>query len=303
MNSQVLAPLPQETIDYVKELIEARITYQILSLGGGVQSAALWLMNMMELIEPRAEFAVFADTMWERTGTYQYLDYLDEQAKKFGFPPIMRVSAGNIREDMLRDGDKHYDHMPLYTESGSKRGGQLNRQCTNFYKIAIIKREVRKIFGMKKRVQWIGFSMDEISRRNDSNFPQYIQPRYPLLEMRLDRDAVKKWFKDNGHPEPVKSSCIGCPFRKDSEWLEMKEKSPDEFADGCDFDRNIRHKHINRPKREIIQLPLFPESYEEPSYDLFVHRNIKPLEEVVFDKSRDPKHEQIQEDCLGGCHI
>jgi len=298
--SVVLRPLPQATIDHVKQMIENKEKYQILSLGGGVQSSALWLMNMMGLIEPRAEFAIFADTMWERQGTYDYLDYLDEQAEQFGFPPIMRVSAGNIRDDMVNDDSAQHQHMPFYTDSGSKGGGMLNRQCSGIYKISVVKREVRRIFGMKKRVQWIGFSMDELSRRNDENFPQYIQPRYPLLDMRWDRDACYKWYKDNDHPIPIKTSCVGCPFRSDGEWWDMRVNHPEEWKEACDFDNEVRPKHCNRPRVKQLQLEMFPDDVEPPSFELFIHRSISPLETAKLNAScRDG--DQIE--CGGGCHI
>jgi hypothetical protein len=298
--STIIENIDPVTILKVKSLIEGSIPYQILSLGGGVQSSTLWLRNIAGEIEPQAEFAVFADTGWEREGTYAYLDYLDEKSLEAGFPPIMRVSAGNIRADMLKDGDAHYDHMPLYTDSGKKKAGMLNRQCTNHYKVAVIKREVRRIFGMKKRIQWIGFSVDEIDRRNDSNFPKYISPRYPLLEERWDRQDCKDWLADNGHPVPVKSSCVGCPYRKDIDWHEMKVNFPDEFADGRDFDAKIRHKHLNRPKREKAQLELF--ELPEPSKDLFLHESMQDLGSVDFlERNKDSLHEQ--QECQGGCFL
>ena len=297
MSSVVLRPLPEHTINRVKRLIEERVIYQILSLGGGVQSACLWLMNMMEQIEPRAEFAVFADTMWERQGTYDYLDYLDDQALKYGFPPIMRVSAGDIREDMLITWKQH---MPFFTESGSKSGGMLNRQCTGHYKIDVVKREVRRVFGMKQRYQWIGFSMDELSRRNDETFPAYIRPRYPLLEMRMDREACYKWFKDNDHPIPIKSSCVGCPFRSNAEWRNMKENHKEEWDDATDFDNSIRTLHHHRPKKKSIQLTMFPDDVEEPSYELFIHRSISALETSKLGTDDD---DTPQIECGGGCHI
>ena len=186
--------LPQQTIDKVKHIIARGEKYHILSLGGGVQSSCLHLMNLAGLITPPFEFAVFADTQWERKGTYEYIDYLDQQASSYDFPPIMRVSAGNIRADMLAD-QKHYHHPPLYVDT--EKIGQIRRQCTGHYKVTIINREIRKIFGMKRRIQTIGFSLDEIARRNDSRGPKYIELRYPLLEMRMTRKDCLNWMTEN----------------------------------------------------------------------------------------------------------
>ena len=294
-------PLPNDTIVRVKEQIAEGIAYQQLNLGGGVQSGCLWLMNLAGLIKPRAEFAIFADTGYERKGTYEYMDYLDEQSDKAGFPRPLRVFVSNIRSDMI--GERKHVNMPVYTETGRKGGGMLNRQCTGFYKIGLIKRETRKIFGMRPRFAWIGFSLDEISRRNDDNFPKYIRPRYPLLEMRWSRTDCINWLKENGHPVPIKSSCIACPYRSDQDWLDMKENSPDEFRDAVDFDEKIRQRASQPNPKQKRQLSLFEEGKEvpAPSYDIFVHDSIQPLQIVRFNKKGKGNREQ--EECKGGCFL
>ena len=70
---------------------------QVLSLGGGVQSTTLFLMNIHGEIDPPADFAVFADTGWERTGTYENIRALNTIALERGFPPVWKVGIGNIR--------------------------------------------------------------------------------------------------------------------------------------------------------------------------------------------------------------
>ena len=301
--------LPESTIREVRSQILAGEPYQCLSLGGGVQSSTLWLMNMHGLITPRAEFAVFADTGWERQGTYNYLDYLDRVAAERGFPPVMRVAKGNIREDILAKAH-HYSHMPLYTDSGTKRGGMLNRQCTGHYKIDVIKKELRALFGMKQRVMWIGFSLDEISRMNNSRFPKYIKPRYPLLERNMTRADCLAWLEENLHPSPVKSSCVGCPYRTDAEWNELKEKFPAEFEDAGRFDEEVRDKHLNRPKRESNQGRLF--EVDEPTFKLYLHKSREALSEIEFaekQKTTEARGERTlqlaleQEECQGGCFL
>ena len=299
--SRVLRPLPEKTIDHVKNMIELGIGYQILSLGGGVQSACLWLMNMMGLIQPRAEFAVFSDTGWERKDTYAYLDYLDMCAEEYGFPPIMRVTAGDIRKDTINANNGAVD-LPFYTVTGTKTGGKLNRQCTGPYKIEVVKREVRRIFGMVHRVQWIGFSMDEISRRNDNTHPKYITPRYPLLEMRWDRAACERWFIENNHAVPVKSSCIGCPLMGKDIVKQMKDQYPDEFEERCEFDENIRKKAPVPKRKDIEQLTLPGVDVPKASFDLFVDDSRIPQRDVDFSKVQD-EPDPMQDECQGGCHL
>ena len=284
MSRTIIAP-PKATIDKIFSLIQQGMKYEVLSLGGGVQSSALWLMNLKGLIQPRADLAVFADTMNERNGTYTYLDYLDKMSIKAGFPPVMRISAG----DILHQTRNVQVDIPFWTDSnkGGKRG-QLNRQCTGKFKIAVINREIRKIFGMKKRVQWIGFSMDEIHRRNDTRFPKYITPRYPLLEMRMSRDDCKAWLADNGYPEPIKSSCIVCPFRSDPEWAAMKRDNPEEFDIATQFDEDCRE--LVSPPSDVGQLDLFGNPQK---FHVYLHDSKRPLGAVKFreDVTETDKHE------------
>lgn len=278
--SITMVTLPPETIAHVKRLIRRKVNYNMLALGGGVQSGTLFLMNLLGLIKPRAEFAVFADTMDERGGTYEYLDFLDAEARKAGFPPIMRVSEGDIIEQTLSG----KVDIPVYTDSnkGGKRG-QLNRQCTGKFKIEVVKREVRKVFGMKQYSQWIGFSMDEITRRNDTIYPNYITPRYPLLEMRMTRDDCKAWLRDNGYPEPPKSSYNICPFRSDPEWADMKANHPEEFRKAAESDNAFREL-VPPPKDTGQQLELFDKPAQK--FHVFLHPSKQPLELVQFTKGK-----------------
>ena len=287
--SYIIKNLPEETIRHVKQLIKRKILYEVLSMGGGVQSSTLWLMNCAGLITPRAEFAVFSDTMNEIYGTYEYLDYLDEVSIKAGLPPIMRVTEGSIIADTL-NAKKGAVDIPFFTDSnkGNARG-MLNRQCTKKYKIDTVKREVRKIFGMKQRFQWIGFSMDEMTRRNDTLYPQYIKPRYPLLEMRMSRDDCKAWLKENGHPEPPKSSCAVCPFRSDPEWAFMKKYNKEQFEQAAQFDKDSREL-VPPPKNDGSQTTIPGIQGPKQKFHVFLHESKQPLDEVEFREGDDIDH-------------
>lgn len=268
---------------------------QMVSLGGGVQSLTLFLMNLHGEIDPPAEFAVFADTGWERSGTYDQVGKLNTIGLGKGFPPIWVVKAGNIRDEMLSF--DHYLHMPLYTVSREETDqiligggmdvkeskGQLRRQCTRHYKIKAIDRAIREEFGLKKRTQWIGFSVDELARMSSSR-RKYISFRFPLIEKRMDRNDCKDWLIDHGHPVPVKSSCIGCPYLSDQEWLELRSN---EREDACQFDDAIRDKHLIDNRRK--------------SQPLYLHRSCQPLRDVEFKPGGDNLDKQ--EDCAGGCWL
>ena len=73
----------------------------ILNVGLGIQStmAALGAINR-DL--PRPDAFIFADTGWEREGTYKNLEILKPMAEEAGIP-FHVVTAGNIREEALAD--------------------------------------------------------------------------------------------------------------------------------------------------------------------------------------------------------
>ena len=295
--SETIFPLDKITISRIRGRLIRKARYHVLSLGGGKQSSTLFLKNLRGEIKPKADFAIFADTQYERYGTYQYLDYLDSLCSEYNFPKIWRVTAGNIRHDMLNDELKFRDnHMPFWVQARdeSKKSSQIQRRCSDHYKIAAIRREIRKMFGMKPYDIWIGFSLDEISRRNDSSFPNYQIPRYPLLEQRLTRDDCVKWLEKNGYEIPVKSSCIACPYRSNDSWIDMIENSPEEYFDACDFGMRVKDKMpmiIDKDNNNI-----------KIKRKIYVNRLLIDLNEIDFYKAKKENPKESQE-CGHGCFL
>jgi 3'-phosphoadenosine 5'-phosphosulfate sulfotransferase (PAPS reductase)/FAD synthetase len=118
---------------------------RILSLGGGVQSATLYLMAHEGELPP-FDHVIFADTQSEPLYVYEYLEYL----LGLGGTPITRVTAGNLGEDflsMLR-GEKRGASPPLFVRNDDgptpDKGGMLWRQCTKEYKIEPINRYIKQ---------------------------------------------------------------------------------------------------------------------------------------------------------------
>lgn len=71
---------------------------RLLSLGAGVQSTTLLLMAVEGEIKG-LQAAIFADTGWEPGAVYRHLEWLEGVVG--GQLPIYRVSAGNLRDDVL----------------------------------------------------------------------------------------------------------------------------------------------------------------------------------------------------------
>lgn len=201
----------------------------IISLGAGVQSTTMLLMAMAGEIEPMPNCAIFADTGWEPKAVYDHLTWLESVSTI----PIHRVSAGNIRTDAL--GGDRFATMPVFVTG--ETDGMLRRQCTKEYKIRPIQRKLRALNPKGVTTLWMGISTDEAIRMKDSRV-KYAVHRYPLaLEKRMSRNDCLVWMESHGYAKPPRSACIGCPFRRNSEWRSL---TPDEFADAVDFDYAIR---------------------------------------------------------------
>lgn len=160
--------------------------------------------------------------------------------------------------------------------------GMLRRQCTNEYKIRPITKFIKAETNCTRFnpvTQWIGISLDEVQRMKAPRV-QYVKFRYPLVEMKMTRDACQRWLEDHGFPIPGRSSCIGCPFHDDEEWASLTEE---EFEDACEFDELKRDSGMTHPNREKT-------FFSDRTY---LHRSLIPLREKPFlQKKKDAADQQ-----------
>jgi hypothetical protein len=202
---------------------------------------------------------------------------------------------GNIKDDMLNSisNGTRFLVAPFYTKNSiTGKKGMVMRQCTNDYKIQPIRKKIRELcsitygkhFPKDKFVdQWIGISMDEISRMKPAR-DKYINNVHPLIDLKMSRKDCLKWMSDNAFPLPEKSACICCPFHDDKYWYFMKHNRPEEFADAVEFDKKIRR------------------GSRKQDDELFTHRKCIPLDEVNFDIKKD-QPDMFNNECEGMCGV
>ena len=248
---------------------------RVLSLGAGVQSSTLFLMAC-EGEEP-IDAAIFADTGWEPQAVYDWLEVLEEHGKRAGIP-IYRVSGGNIREDTLREG-RRFASLPAYVLNPDGNAGMGRRQCTKEYKLRPVQRQVKALGATARKPahMLIGISLDEYQRARDS-WVKYIVNEFPLIARRITRADCLAWLERHGYPEPTKSACVGCPFRRDAEWRRL---TPAEFADAVEFDRAIR-----TPRNGFRG-------------EQFLHRSLVPLDMVDLRSEQDRGQMELDFDGCG----
>jgi len=287
--------------------LDKETKYNTMSLGAGVQSSCLAMMYANGDLEPKLDFAVFADTGAEPPAVYEYLEKLKKMVAESKYPfPIYTVSKGNLTDDSLTPtvrqriskygeiGDKYTRRLiPVFgiNEKG-KKTAVLMRNCTADYKITPIIKFTRKMCEIKRGqkeitvTQTIGISMDEMQRAKESK-QAWMQHRFPLLELRMDREACKQYMRDKGYPEPPRSACYYCPFHDNSEWLRMKNEDPESFQKAVEFDKKLREVNAKYPSALRMEV--------------YIHNTCKPLDEVEFEK-RDPQRElTFGAECEGMC--
>lgn len=251
---------------------------RILSLGAGVQSSTLLLMACEGELE--IDCAIFADTQWEPAAVYGWLDVLAGHAARADIP-IHRVTKGSIRELTLSPAGTRFASLPLYVRQENGALGIGRRQCTKEYKLRPIQKLVVAMGATAKKPvdMAIGISLDEHQRMRDSRV-KYVRNIYPLIDKRMTRGDCLHWLEQHGYPEPQKSACIGCPYRRNSEWRKL---TPGEMADAVDFDTRIRNHNHKMTGQQ------------------FVHRSFVPLADVDFRSEQDRGQTEMFEN--DGCGV
>jgi hypothetical protein len=249
------------------------MTLTVISLGAGVQSTTMALMAAADDIGPMPDCAIFADTQWEPRAVYAHLDWL-EGVLPF---PVYRVSLGNLKEAVTKGG---FSSVPFYTA-----GGLGARQCTYQYKLRPLYRRVRELLGGKTPKggceMWVGISTDEMIRMKDSRV-QYIKNRFPLVEAGMKRHDCLRWMDEHGYPTAPRSACLGCPFKRDSEWRQTRDGPQDEWLATVEADKQIRAAS-GKPQ--------------------FMHRSLKPLDEVDLSTAEDHGQLNFLSECEGMCGV
>lgn len=261
---------------------------RFLSLGAGVQSTTLYLMACAGELGDKPEAAIFADTQWEPEGVYRHLDWLESLELSV---PIVRVTAGNIKEDTLAGLDaQKFASMPFYAYNEEGEKAMLQRQCTKDYKIMPVRWAIKEALDIKRgsgtaiAELWIGISLDEIQRMKPPDV-RWLSHRWPLIEKRMSRHACIEWLSRNGYPTPPKSACIGCPFHSARVWGEMRRNDPASWQEAVTFDRAIRNG-LGRLKSQVFLVP-----------------SCLPLEDAVAEEDLQYELDLWPNECEGMCGV
>lgn len=301
---------------------------EVLSYGGGTQSAALALMSAAGDL-PRLDAVVFADTQGELPETYEYAEYVEAKLAEVGIP-FIRATAGNLEAALLATEPTSSNPTPpahVLNPDGSK-GKIGGYRCSFDYKRRVVTREVKKLCGGRgawKRStvhQWLGFSVDEVGRCKPADecrcghkrlrppaekggaprghrpgcdackcekFDPWQVNVWPLIDLGYRRGDTIRWFGENGHPTPPRSACWFCPNSRNPRWQQLKTDHPDLWERACKLDESIRNGGaFNRRGSTTL------------AGQLFLHDSLIPLRDADLRSAHERAVEAGQLDLFDG---
>lgn len=268
----------------------------VISLGAGVQSSTMALMAAKGEITPMPDLAIFADTQAEPESVYTWLDWLEKQLPF----PVHRVTKGDLYKEALtirttEDGRKFARvNLPMHMQNEDGSAGRItHRNCTIEYKIRPIEKALRHTCEIPRGAkdvlvsQWIGISLDEATRMKEAK-ASWIKNRWPLIELGMRRNDCIVWMRENGFPEPPRSSCVFCPFHNNTEWRRLKNDEPLEFTKAVEFET------LMQTARESDNFRSIP----------FLHPSLKPLQLVDLSTAEERGQLNLFEnECEGMCGV
>jgi hypothetical protein len=240
-----------------------------ISWGGGLQSTCMAVMSALGDL-PKVDAVIHADPGNEWSLNYALIEWYTRWLNQHGVHAESIKVSPPILDNLL---DNH-THIPAWTQSGAP----LRRQCTKHFKITPLNKFMRRFAGYDPSNPphpkpgefevWVGFTLDEQERRAESR-TKYKVHRWPLIELGMSRDDCTKYLHEHNLPIPPKSACVICPYRRASEWLPIRDHTPEEFQHAIEIDHKIRYLKPNK-------------SMETDK--LFLWREAIPLEDADLDK-------------------
>lgn len=262
----------------------------ILSLGAGVQSSCMALMAANGEITPMPTAGIFADTQAEPKSVYVWLDWLEKQLPF----PVHRVTKGNLfsmstRVVKTKHGTSYTAHsVPGFSYFNGKPTGMVMRQCTKDFKVIPIQRALNKLRDKSPVIQWIGISLDEVSRMKESR-EKWLTNIWPLVEKRMSRQDCILWMNRNGFKTPPRSACSFCPYHSDAEWRRLKSNEPEAFQQAVDYEKAFQ--------AAIMESTGFHGT-------VFLHRKGIPLSEIDFSTEEERGQlSMFNNECEGMCGV
>jgi hypothetical protein len=189
----------------------------VLSFGGGVNSTALLLLKLNDIID--FDVMIFADTRGEHPETYRYIDTYIRPACIANDIAFHDVSFGNLYDD-------YYERNVIPVK--------MFRSCTDKYKVRPIHKFLKKTYVDYDTVVGIDYGEKHRAERFHGAF------HFPLIDKHITRQGCKQIILDHGWPVPPKSGCYFCPYKQKKHWIQLLHEHRDLYLLAEAFEKNGR---------------------------------------------------------------
>lgn len=226
-----------------------------LSYSGGKQSHMLLEMVLRgEVPRPDPFLVTNADPGMENEESYPVVREMQRRCTLAGINFVS--SKTTLLKDLLtfrERGLTHLDNPPFWTRNRlTGKKGKAKQKCTAFYKVAPMRREIRKFMHahlgislVSKRLPkvetWIGFAADEQSRASKAKSDvKFITLRFPLIELGLSKSDVERKYLDYQIASPPPSVCNACYANGLATLETMYHHRPSDWDQAVEVDESIR---------------------------------------------------------------
>jgi len=233
-------------------------------VANGMGGQSMKLLDMAGRREIPATVSITADTGWEQdcdlntgekiTARDFFYNFLEPFAKERGIKAYFVRSVDKYKNPLpsipeyLAAREKA-NSVPMY----GSRGGQMLQSCTSKWKLAAMKQQLRRLGATTARSAQ-GIHWDEAARRVKGTFiglenghsiyrdetknkrsgkittVKWLTHYYPLVDLRMGRQAIKVELEKLKIPYLVSSECDGCPHQDYWRWSRHTEESIAETA-------------------------------------------------------------------------
>lgn len=247
---------------------------RVFSFGGGVQSTAALVLSAQKKL-PYTDF-VFAN-VGEDSENPATLKYIEEVAIPYA------TRHGITIHEVKKNGMTLYEDITSENSNVSipvrmgNSGIPAQRNCTTWWKVKVIERWVKQHAGATKQNRvavGVGISADESHRMrtDDPKKEPFVKKEYPLVDMLLTRSMCKEIIASEGLPVAPKSSCWFCPYLRRSDWIHIRQKTPDLFDKAVDLEQHLNQKRLAAGRDKVFLttwlLPL-DKAVDQPSMAMF----------------------------------
>lgn len=227
-----------------------------LSYSAGVQSHCILEMLLRgDIQQPKNLLILNADPGMENSDSYLFVEKSKKRCLEKNIP-FLTARGPNLFDDLVnfkQKGLKRLDHPPLWTKKKNGQRGRLKQCCTRFYKIEAMHRALRQYLNEKFNISlitrnpgryvevemWIGFSLDE-SYRCKNSLMKFVNFKYPLIDLKLNKEDIEKYYLLNGIEKPPRSVCNACFANGLSFFEDMYRNRPDDWDQAVLVDESIR---------------------------------------------------------------